>query len=48
VLGYGLGDQGFQALHGLGICLFTTTESRPVRGPTQPPMQWTSRLFLWV
>jgi len=38
VLGYGLDDQGVLVL-GPGIFLFITT-SRPVLGPTQPPIQW--------
>jgi hypothetical protein len=36
---YGLHDQGFDSQQGLGIFLFTTA-SRPVLGPTQPPIQW--------
>jgi hypothetical protein len=38
-LGYGLDDQGFESRQGLGIFLYTTA-SRPVLGPTQPPIQW--------
>jgi hypothetical protein len=37
-LGYGLDDWGFEYRQGLGI-LFTTV-SRPIMGPTQPPIQW--------
>jgi hypothetical protein len=36
-LGYGLDDRGFQSRQGMGISLFTTA-SRPVLGPTQPPI----------
>jgi hypothetical protein len=40
-LGYELDDRGSRVrlLRGLGIFLFTTA-SRPVLGPTQPPIQW--------
>jgi len=37
-LGYGLDDREFESWHGLGILLFTTA-SRPVLGPTQPPIR---------
>jgi hypothetical protein len=36
--GYGLDDRGFGSRQGLGI--FITTVSRPILGPTQPPVQW--------
>jgi hypothetical protein len=36
---YGLDDRGFESRQGLKIFLFTTA-SRPVLGPTQPPIQW--------
>jgi hypothetical protein len=39
VLGYGLGDRGFESRQGLGIFLFTTV-FRPALEPTQPPIQW--------
>jgi hypothetical protein len=39
-LGHWLDDRGFDSRQGLGIFLFTTA-SRPVLGPTQPPIQWT-------
>jgi hypothetical protein len=38
-LGYGLDDRGLESRQGLEIFLFTTL-SRPVLGPTQPPIQW--------
>jgi hypothetical protein len=38
-LGYGLDDQGFESLEGLGVFLFTII-SRPGLGPTRPPIQW--------
>jgi hypothetical protein len=38
-LGYGLDGQGFESRQGLGIFLLFTA-SRPVLGPTQPPIQW--------
>jgi hypothetical protein len=38
-LGYELDDRGFESRQGLGIFLFTSA-SRPVLGPTQPPIQW--------
>jgi hypothetical protein len=40
-LGYGLDVRGSKVRvpAGLGIFLFTTA-SRPVLGPTQPPIQW--------
>jgi hypothetical protein len=41
-LGYGLDDRGFESRQGLGFYLFTTA-SRPVLGPTQPPIQWVPR-----
>jgi len=34
-----LNDRGFESRQGLGIFLFTIV-SRPVLGPTQPPIQW--------
>jgi hypothetical protein len=39
--GYGLDDRmiGFDSRRGLGIFIFTTA-SRPVLGPSQPPIQW--------
>jgi hypothetical protein len=37
-LGYGLDDRGFESRQGLGLFIFTA--SRPVLGPTQPPIQW--------
>jgi len=39
VLGYLLGDAGFESWQGLGIFFFTTM-SRLTLGPTQPPIQW--------
>jgi hypothetical protein len=46
VLGYRLDDQRFRSQQGLGIFLFATT-SRPVLGPSQPPIQWVpGTLFL--
>jgi hypothetical protein len=42
-LGYGLGARGFESRQGLGIFL-STTASRPVLGPTQPPVD-TRRSF---
>jgi hypothetical protein len=38
VLGYGLDDRGFESRQGMGIFL-STTASRAVLGPTQPPIQ---------
>jgi len=37
-LGYGLDDRVFESWQSLGIFLFTTA-SKPVLGPTQPPIQ---------
>jgi hypothetical protein len=39
VLGYRLGDRGFEFRQDLGIFLFTAM-SRLALGPTQPPIQW--------
>jgi hypothetical protein len=41
-LGYGLDDRGFESRKGLGISLFITA-SRPVLGPTRPPIQCVPR-----
>jgi hypothetical protein len=38
-LGYEMDDRGFESRQGLRIFLYTTA-SRPVLGPTQPPVQW--------
>jgi hypothetical protein len=38
-LRYGLEGRGFECRQGLELFLFTTV-SRPVLGPTKPPIQW--------
>jgi hypothetical protein len=42
-----IGVLGFDSQLGLGIFLFTTA-SRPVLGPTQPPIQWVPRALSLV
>jgi hypothetical protein len=37
--GWAIGVRGFDSRRGPGIFLFTAA-SRPVLGPTQPPIQW--------
>jgi hypothetical protein len=39
-----IGVLGFVSRRGLGVFLFTTA-SRTVLGPTQPPIQWVSRIL---
>jgi hypothetical protein len=46
-LGYGMDERGFESRQGLGIFLFTTA-TRPVLGPTQPPIQVLRALSLGV
>jgi hypothetical protein len=47
-MGWRIGVLEFDSWQGLGIFFFTTV-SRPVLGPTQPPIQWVpGALFLGV
>jgi hypothetical protein len=43
-LGYGLDDRVFVSRQ--GVVIYIITASRPVLGPTQPPIQWVPRALL--
>jgi hypothetical protein len=43
--GYRLDDQGVGVRVPLGARFFSSTSSRPVLGPTQPPIQWVPGTF---